>query len=449
MRLSNLISKTEKPIIPKVKGKIDDFQYVESVFVDEKPVFLVKNLKTNSICIVEKFEDERIRPLEKNECGYIPFSFSQEEFDELIKSKILTEELLIEVKNHINTYIQAHENIKILILGNIFITYSQEWISTLHYPYFVGETESGKSTVLHLGKHLNYRCLVSEDIPHANIYNFLGVDEEGTGTICEDESQELGKDREKIRTYKTGYAKGSLKPRVQMFSNSKQQVYYKTFCAKWFAGETVPQDKGFLERLAIIHMIGGKPKENIKRPTISQREELSHLRNKLLIWKLQQLPKHNVNFHTDLKGRDQELWEDFLNVFDNSQFHFQAKQVVGYYVKQRHNSMKNSIEAKIFKILHEHLDNHQIESKLFWIILTDDHPDLPGKLDDYTLKTFYPDEFESKLTPNSLARIIEDKFQGKKHSVTKTVNGKSKKITYYVFDSQVIESFSSKYEIES
>ena len=56
MRLWNLNSKSEKPIIPKVKGRIDGFQYVESVFMDEKPVFLVKNLKTDKICIKDKFE---------------------------------------------------------------------------------------------------------------------------------------------------------------------------------------------------------------------------------------------------------------------------------------------------------------------------------------------------------------------------------------------------------
>ncbi len=300
MRCQILTSKDEKPVFPKVKGKIDDSQYVESVFVDGKPVFLVKNLKTNAICIIDKFDDEKIRPLEKNECGYIPFSFSQEEFDNLIKSKISTEELLVDVKNSIDTYIHASEYTKILILGNIFITYSQEWISTLHYPFFVGETESGKSSVLHLGKELNYRCLVSEDIPFADIYNFLGIDEEGTGTICEDEAQEMCRDRKKIRMYKSSYSKGSSKPIVIMTQNSKSQIYYKTFCAKWFAGETIPQDKGFLERLAVVHMIGGKPVKNIKRlVSESEKSSLSHLRNKLLIWKLQQLGTKNDDFHLD------------------------------------------------------------------------------------------------------------------------------------------------------
>jgi hypothetical protein len=447
MRYQILTSKDEKPVFPKVKGKIDDSQYVESVFVDEKPVFLVKNLKTNAICIIDKFDDEKIRPLEKNECGYIPFSFSQEEFDNLIKSKISTEELLVDVKNSIDTYIHASEYTKILILGNIFITYSQEWISTLHYPFFVGETESGKSSALHLGKQLNYRCLVSEDIPFADIYNFLGIDEEGTGTICEDEAQEMCRDRKKIRMYKSSYSKGSSKPIVIMTQNSKSQIYYKTFCAKWFAGETIPQDKGFLERLAIVHMIGGKPIKNIKRVSESELYAMSHLRNKLLIWKLQQISTTYTKFHSSLNGRDQELWEDFLKIFDKTRFDNVTKQVVEFFVNQRHDSIKNSFEAKIFKILCDNLKNHAIEARVFWGMLTNDNPDLPGKLNEFSRRTFYPDEFEFKLTPNLLAKIVGDKFQGKKQSITKDFNGNPKKITYYNFDPKVIESLSIKYGI--
>lgn len=443
-------TKAEKPIIPKVKGIIDDFQYVESVFVDEKPVFLVKNLKTDKICIKDKFESDGkiIRPLEKSECGYIPFSFSKEEIEDLIKSKMSIEQLLKDVKDIIDTYIQASEIIKILILGNIFITYSQEWISTLHYPFFVGETESGKSTALHLGKQLNYRCLVSEDIPFADIYNFLGTEEEGTGTICEDEAQEMWKDSKKIRMYKSSYSKGSSKPIVIMTKNSKSQNYYKTFCAKWFAGETLPQDKGFLERLAVVHMIGGKPKKNIKRLSESQKIGLNQLRNKLLFWKLEQIKTKGIEFHSGLEGRDQELWEDFLRIFDKTSFENKAKKVVQFFVSQRHDSIKNSLEARIFKILQENLNENQIEARGFWNILTDDHPELPGKLDRFTGRTFYPDEFGFKLTSNTLAKIVGDKFQGKRQFITKYVNGKPKKITYYVFESKVIELLSFKYKIK-
>ncbi len=453
MRCQILTSKDQaKPIIPKVKGKIDDLQYVESVFVDGKPVFLVTNTKTGGIYISEKFEinEKIIRPLEKNECGYIPYSLSLKEFNDLIKSNISTATLLREVKDVIDAYIEAPENTKILILGDVFITYSQEWISTLHYPFFVGETESGKSTVLHLGKQLNYRCLLSEDIPHADIYNFLGEDEEGSGTICEDEAQEMWRDRNKIRTYKNSYSKGSSKPIVKMLANSKVQVYYKTYCAKWFAGETTPQDKGFIERLAVVHMTGGKPKHNIKQLSESQLAVLNHLRNKLLVWKMQQMSKKHVQFYSGLTGRDQELWEDFLRIFDGTVFSQHAKAVVEYYVNQRHNSIKNSFEARIFKILHDNLnENHEIEAQVFWRILTEDNPDLPGKLDNFSGKSFYPDEFGFKLSPNTLARIIEDKFQGKKLFRTLYPDGKPKKITYYAFDLQVIESLSSKYGIES
>jgi hypothetical protein len=165
---------------------------------------------------------------------------------------------------------------------------------------------------------------------------------------------------------------------------------------------------------------------------------------------MQQMSKSHEYFGSGLTGRDQELWEDFLRIFDNSWFAHQAKSVVEYYVNQRHNSIKNSFEARIFKILCDNLnENNEIESKAFWETLTVDNPDLPGNLDSFSGKSFYLDEFGFKLSPNTLARIIEDKFQGKKHSRIQQSDGKSKKITYYVFDPEVIKSLSSKYRIES
>lgn len=207
-----------------------------------------------------------------------------------------------------------------------------EWITTLHYPFFVGDNESGKSSVLHLGRWLNYRCLLSEDLPNADIYNFLGTEEEGTGTICEDEAQDIESNKEKIRTYKSSYSSGATKPRVITFSNKKFQVFYKTFCAKWFAGEKLPRNKGFVERLAIIHMVSGTPLRNIKRATLDEKSELNSLRNKLLIWKIQRIGKKH-EFKSDLIRRDQELWEDFLGVFENTRFFDDASNVVKHYIK--------------------------------------------------------------------------------------------------------------------
>ena len=53
---------------------------------------------------------------------------------------------------------------------------------------------------------------------------------------------------------------------------------------------------------------------------------MSHLKNKLLIWKLQQISTTYTKFHSSLNGRDQELWEDFLKIFDKTRFNNVAKE---------------------------------------------------------------------------------------------------------------------------
>jgi hypothetical protein len=293
--------------------------------------------------------------------------------------------------------------------------------------------------------------MYGEDIPDADIYNFLGEFEEGTGTICEDEAQGLIFNKEKIRTYKNSYSKGSVKPRVVMLKHKKYQVYYKTFCPKWFAGESIPRDKGFMERLAVVHMIRGKPRGNIKKPSPKGKSELYRLRNKLLIWKIQRVGTRMTQIKTPYSGRDRELWEDFVNVFNGSKFLKKAVETVRSFVKQRQETITGSLEATVFRILVANLDGvSEIGSRTFWDILTYENPDLPGSFDPYNKRTFYPDGFTEKLTLNSLAVLLEDKFQGKKvPRIITSEGGRQCKITMYRFDKRVMKTLKSKYGIET
>ena len=442
----------KKTTIPKIKGYLDRQFYVESVLVDGKPKFLAKRLDSGDVTVKEIIEtqDHKVRPLENYECGYYPYSFTSSEVLELTNGEISKEELLDEIKGQIDRFIVAKDLDKHLILGNILLSYAQEWIHTLHYPFFVGETESGKSTALHLGKYLNYRCLYGEDIPMADIYNFLGSDEEGTGTIAEDEAQEIIRDREKIRMYKNSYSKGSVKARILLLKNKKQQVFYKTFCPKWFAGEKILHDKGFLERLAIIYMIEGEPKSNIKRATEKEAAELNQIRNKLLVWKLQNIGKDFQRIDSGLKGRDQELWEDFISVVQGTKYFDKCKRVVTYYIEQRHEVIRNSIEAKLLDLLLKRLDSDfQINFLEYWTYITNENPEFPGTLDTKSQRTFYPADFTNIITHNSLSKILEYKFQAKKHvRKNRDENGIQHQKTLYTFNKEVLQKLVSKYKID-
>jgi hypothetical protein len=436
---------SKKTTIKKVKGWIDSV-YVESIIVDGKPRFLCND--NGNMQLAEKFERDDViyRPLEKDECGYFPYMTSFMMLDILKKNPPTKEKILNEIKVQINNFIDISERDRCLILGDLLLSYSQEWIDTLHFPFFVGETESGKSSALHLFRWLGYRCLYGEDIPNADIYNFLGVDEEATGTICEDEAQEIAVNREKIRTYKNSYSRGALKPRiVAIDSKDKRQVFYKTFCLKLFAGERIPEDKGFKERLAVVYMTEGSPKRNIKRLAVEEKEKLHLLRNKILFWKVSNIPNGLDKFDSGLKKRDQELWEDFLSITKGTKYFESCKQVVEHYTKQRHQSIWNSLEARIFRLVIERFDNTpSINFESFWYFMTEEQKELSGWLEH---QTFYPNDFPKKVTRNFLSKLFEEKFQGKKFTRYETVGAKKHLKTEYVFEPKILQRLAEKYNV--
>ncbi|MDE1829447.1 MAG: hypothetical protein KGI25_03900 [Thaumarchaeota archaeon] len=435
----------------KVKGHIGDL-YVESILIESKPYFLCVAKENNTLSTMASIETEDTiyKPLSAEQCGYFPYTFASSELVHLNDS-ISKAEILDDIKNVIDRYVSARDLDKHLIQGDILLTYCQEWISTVHYPYFVGETESGKSTVLHLAKWLCYRCHYGEDIPTADIYNFLGTDEEGTGTIGEDEAQEIWRNKDKIRMYKNSYAKGSMKARIiGVDSLGKHQVYYRTFCPKWFAGERVPYDKGFVERIAIIPMTEGQPVSNIKRVSKDEGEQLNQIRNRLLVWKLQNISKGLTTTDSGLKQRDKELWSDFVASAVGTKYHEKFLNVANYYLEQRHAVIRGSLEARLMKLLLDKLDpNLELKFEEYWNYLTQDNPEFPGKLDTRSEKSFYSDDYPETITYHLLSKILSEKFQAvRREAVVRDDAGAKHKITSYVFKKEVLEKLIPKYGIE-
>ncbi len=432
----------------KVKGWISKTKFVESVVVNEHPAFLIMDISTGKFSVERRISTPTgpIRPLKKGESGYMPYEFTLEEFKKLNESKISLEELLEEIYDQVGTYLAVPERDRVLVTGDLVMTYCQEWISSVHYPYFVGEYGSGKTTAISLCGLIGYRCLITGSMTYAGIYNSLGNDEEGAGTICEDEAQNMGKD--KISLYTDSYTKGKTVPRVRG-NNITYVTYFKAFSCKWFAGTGTPSDDGLRERLVVVHMLGGKPDKDIKDVYSNKelRRPLQTLRNKLLCWKMKNIEGGFPKIESGLTGRDRELWNDFLSIFSGTRFEEKAKKTSQYYLGQRHDAIKDRVEPKILTIIKQMLEeNPEIELLKIWNAITNSD-ELPGDLDS-TARTFYP-HGSAKITLNSLSRILTDKFHATKRvKKEKRDNGKRPKVTYYVFDKEVISILSEKYNID-
>ena len=205
-----------------------------------------------------------------------------------------------------------------------------------------------------------------------------------------------------------------------------------------------------MEMAPLIYMMEGEPKSNIKRLTEEEKQELIHLRNKLLVWKLQNVGKKFERIDSELKGRDQELWEDFLSTVAGTSYYEKCKNVVKYYTEQRKRVIRNSIEAKLFNAVIKNIDARlEINFLKYWNYIITDYEDLPGSLDAKSSRTFYPDEYSSKLTHHFVSKIFENKFLAEKRSRwIRDEKGGQHKTTNYFFKMEALEKLARKYGVE-
>lgn len=437
----------------KVKGKIGE-EFVESIWLDDKPAFLCINLQTGVISTVEELEIDDITyiPIQSNNAvPYERYEFSNQELKDLIENGITKQGILDEIKQVADHFLVNSKTGHTITIIDTLLSYCMEWIDLIHFPCYVGETGSGKSSNGYFFKHIGYRPLYSEDITAANIYQFLGDDEEGQGIIIQDEAQDLNQDRDKIKIYKNSYARGSKIPRiVNSDSSSRAQRYYLSFGLKVFCAEKAPTDKGLLERSVIIKMLEGQPAANIKRPTVQEKEKISLLRNKLLFWKLtNQVNGIDADIQTGLINRDSELWDDFLRVSYGTTFYEDAQRSVKHFVDQRHSNIANSLEAKLFRCIVYNVDDKmEINIREFWDwMLSDENTILTGIEDGK--QSIKLDEFHQKISVHHVVTLIKDKFHGK--NITRRIKGEDgqyHEFTFYSFDVQAAKKLLDKYMIE-
>lgn len=442
-------SKIKKEI--KVKGKIGNL-FVESAWVDNKPAFLCIDSKIGKITSQISISYEGITyipPQREMGIPYVKYSFTSEELEQFNEKKISKQQILNEIARRVDHFVVNYPVAQTLTTVDILLTYCMDWIDLVHFPYYVGDTGSGKSSNARLFAEIGYRPMYSESITTANIYQYLGETEEAQGIIIEDEAHDLNQDREKIKIYKNGYARGSKIPRIVSGDSTRIQKFYYTFGFKVFAGEKVPNDKGLVERLVIVKMIEGIPRGNIKKPTVEEKQQLTQLRKTLLCWKLQTLVTGLTDqVKTDLVNRDKELWEDFLRVASGTTFYEPAQRVVKHFVKQRHENIENSLEAKLFRCIVYRMDeNMELDIMGLWNWLqTSDNSILTGK--ENGKQSMILDEFKDTLSIHTIVGLIRDKFLGMK--LSRTTKGEDRKYhekTFYRFEAETSMKLVTKYGI--
>jgi hypothetical protein len=306
----------------------------ESVIIGNEARFAVSELVNDEKTLIrlEKsipLTDKReYRPYEKEAYLNRSYTFkSKEHFESCVeRARKETRDTLYEkVKAIWKKYIDADDfHISICAADTIF-TYYQDKIGMTHYLFFVGNNSSGKSNNLLVLKFLAYRNFTSTDMTPANIYQFLGSDEEGQGTLCEDEADRIEDDRTKMAIHKNGNIAGIPVPRTDT-SNGRKQLKLNTYCWKAFAAEKFPdafKAKGFNQRVIELQCSYGDPEQDIAEvanPAGAEEfqdllDELEETRNLLLLCRLLHFNEKIPNIKLNIKGREKQLFKPVLRIF--------------------------------------------------------------------------------------------------------------------------------------
>lgn len=355
---------------------------VESVLIAGKPYFL--RAKNGQISAVESVElaDKIVKPLE--DTSYMSTAYSFESIEEL--NRIVTvakghsfSSLYCQVKPLWQKYIDADPAHISLCAADTIFTYFQDIFGSTHYLFFVGNNASGKSNNLRVFQQLAYRNMTTTDLTSANIYQFLGSDEEGQGTLCEDEADNIDLDAEKMRIYKSGYTMGVPVMRTDI-SSGRKQYRYNTYCFKAFAAEKLPDSskaRGFRQRIVELHCFYGQPEYDITEilnpagvkeyQTLSK--EIHELRKILLVFRILHFEDPFPNVKTNLNGREKQLFSPLIRIFHTTSVQDEISLAIRKYVGKTRDNNFDSLNAVLYRTIIKLIEAHktnELESDIIW-----------------------------------------------------------------------------------
>jgi hypothetical protein len=413
----------------------------EAVIIGGQPIFAYTINGGTSVTFYEELETEDmiLRPPGKQE--YPPdsaFEFeSEDEFMEYIRIANEEDHLYKLYKDVHKFYTKDYfvdtepRNATLLTLHTI-TSYFQDKFSTVHYIWLIGDNGSGKNSILITYSWLGYRVFYMTGASGANMCEYLGTIEEGQGTIAEDEVGDLDTDEYKKRLYMTGYASGSCVPKIlDASSKNREQRFYRSYCQKMSASESLPSikySKGVLDREFIIKCVKGFPKYNVKMTKKRTRtpevlrliNELQSLRKRLFAYRL-------VHFDDvigeiqglSISGRALELTESALLLFnkyksspeDHDTFNDEIIPTLSGFLSDRSSRRNDSFEARLYPIIKtmteaqnsDEFDNDTIFNTV-WVEMGG--RELPGKPD-----IFYVDDLGITVTRTKIMKVLREKFK--------------------------------------
>lgn len=430
----------KKSVEPKASGMLQQGCF-ESIYHDGKPYFLVLNDGKFHLAEAVESNGKVYVPKEAKGFPYEPYGFYDGDVD--------VGSLFCEVKQWMQKLIDIEPIYHDILAVCVLLSYQQEKMQTVPYLFIYGDNESGKTTVLKVLNKMCYRPLFGVTIPTADLYGYL-EDEDAIGCILEDEIQGVEKDTDKIKIYKSGYARGAKVPRIITTENSRYIKYYNAFCFKACASEQIPRLKGFSERFIFIPMVSGSPEVEWVDLTREQMEQLSILRNKLLKWRMLtrslELPGISIN----IRGRLKEIWKPLLQVACGLPVYETLLGFVEDFEKERINERQGSLEGKVVKVVVDAIgENTKRESGKVTVpfsrIWSGLQEELDGEVNPAKEYMMHTSEFDDVTKRKVAFRLRE--LLGAKATVTKEkrTNGSWASVKSFTFKIDKVARVAKKY----
>ena len=352
----------------------NDKALAEAIIIGKKPCLAIvdfsngntgpETVPVSTMDSLAQSEDTRLVPELLNNR---PYSFkNKEEFESYIeRARHETLDSLFDKTLSIwKKYIDADDfHLKICAADTMF-TYKQDVIGTTHYLFFIADNDAGKSNNLKLFNILAYRNLMNTSMTHANIYNFLGPKEEGVGTICIDEADNIDQNHEIMAILKSGYTKGFPVVRIIDTPHGRKQVKFNTYGFKAMAGERLPDEveaRGFMQRTIVIKCFPGFPKHDISEVTDPAGDdeyqdllhELNELRNLLFCHRLIHFKDKIPNIKLNIHNREKQLFKPLLRIFQGYRTFDTLRPVISKYINDRRENKANSLHAFLYRIIRD------------------------------------------------------------------------------------------------
>jgi len=370
-------SKKEEKHIRQRSLVVSENVLYESVIISGEPCFLIfdgKSFRATTNPLIDN--NIHIYPLtEKEMYPYKPYTISN--IEKMNNTNPSKQDLFKLIKNEYDTFLDLEDEYKVLETEQTLETYMQNKLNSIAYLMHIGDKASGKTRACELHSFLDYRPLFGINISKANIYRYIGHEQEGHCTIIEDEIEKLNtdKDADKLAIYRAGYRKYAKVP-IITDDKARQQRFYNTFCSKIFAGRYAPKDSAFNDRCIEIPMIHGNPKKD----EIEDEDILRFDYEKMLLLNYRmrnfftQIQNSDIN-NFNLKGREKELWKSKFEVilsFNINEYSEVIKQMAEKHRKEQLEERRNSLDAFLAKSVawnYKNCNGKEIPSFSIWNIL--------------------------------------------------------------------------------